>query len=182
MMAVKPSDDPDFLKCMDYVHHTEWEQLTQHAWGVKWKVTDVTVWRWKTKWIKSGLMSACREVTGLSLYDDVKVAERTVVRQVQSLMDSWVHLALYAEREDVRGTALRDLYTLVIVPGRDNQTESGSAEGDYLDFILKSSNALDPMSVALNLDDKVPVEGAAEQQGDTVSNGPAREVVAELPD
>lgn len=153
LQITKASEDPDFLKCMDYLMWVEWDQKTQNSFAKKWNTTAVTVYRWKLKWIRNGLMADCREVIGLALFDDVKSANRKVVRRWTELSEAWVELAMTAQREDVKATVLRDLYTLIIQPEFEHQRPDGNPEAEYLDFIEGAAKALDPMSVSGVQDD-----------------------------
>lgn len=170
----KPSEDPDFLKCMDYLMWVEWDTKSQEEWAAKWNTSSTQVWRWKLAWNKRGLMAACREVIGLNLFDDIRTENRIFVRRWHEVADVWMDLALHAKREDVRMTAIDRMYMYIIKPSLDEQPRSDSEEADYLDFIAKNDDSLDPMSVATNLvgspdeevsvspstdaDDKLPVE------------------------
>lgn len=147
-VAVKrPQDDADFLRCMDFVMHTEWERKTKTSFAEKWKISPNQLFRLQLAWGNSGLIADCREIISLALYQDVETAQRQTLRQTAAIMESWVNLALYATREDVRATAIRDIYTLVIKPAQDGQSSTGNEEADYMALITNHDRLLDPMSV-----------------------------------
>lgn len=143
----RPQDDPDFLRCMDFIMHVEWERNSKKSFAEKWKISDQQVFRLQLAWANSGLIASCREIIGLALFEDVTTAQRQTIRQTAAIMESWVRLALYADREDVRATAIRDIYTLVIKPSQDDRSSTGNEEADYISLITANERMLDPMSV-----------------------------------
>lgn len=132
---------------MDYLRTVEWEMKQQKEFAAKWNVDPVTVWRWKTRWTKTGMLAKCREILGIELFEDVTVANRKAIKQWDSMMAEWINLAHNARREDVRLNAIHSMYTMIVKPAQDAQVDSGSREKDYLDMIELSDRALEPMSV-----------------------------------
>lgn len=162
----RPQDDPDFLRCMDFIMHVEWERNTKRSFAEKWKISDQQVFRLQLAWANSGLLAACREIIGLALFEDVKTAQHQTIRQTAQIMESWVDLALNAKREDVRATAIRDIYTLVIKPSQDEQSSSGNEEAEYITLITQSGRMLDPMSVVGHLKDDPDSEESTNDEDD----------------
>lgn len=146
--VVDPAEDADFLLCMDYLRVVEWDQQTIGFFADKHNVSEPTIFRWRIKWDRSGLLAKCRETMGIVLFEDVRVETRRMVRAWGRSAQELVRLSTEARREDVRLGAIQTLWREFVKPEMDRQVDPGSEEKDYLDFIISNPDGLNPMSVA----------------------------------
>lgn len=145
LAAVPPNEDPDFLLCLDYIQHVEFERMSPSEYAALKAVNPSTVWRWQTAWTQRGLLQACREITGMAMFEDVIVANRRAVREWQQLLKEAVRIGLNAKSEFTRLQAIQWVYEKIVQPALDQQGDPGHQEKDFLTLIEQSQGrALDP--------------------------------------
>lgn len=146
-VVIAPEDDPDFLMCMDYLKCVEYDGQKIQDFAASKNIDRVTLWRYITKWKKSGLIQNCRSTMAHFLFDDVIVANRRAALEWKSILNELVDIAKNSKSDYVRVQAAFGLWEKIIKPLMDEQEDPGHDERSYLDMISSNSRALDPLSV-----------------------------------
>lgn len=147
VVAIEPQDDPDFLVCMDYLKHVEFDRKTSEEFANMKNIDRVTLWRWVARWKASGLIQKCRATFALAVFDDVIVANRRVVLQWPEISEEMVRIAQKARSEHTRFLTGAWLYEHLVEPAMKEVEEPGHEAATYLQSIDGSKLVLDPMSI-----------------------------------
>ena len=142
-----PEEDPDYLICMDYLKWVEFENKTTLQFAEYKQVDPTTIWRWISRWKKSGLIQKCRKEFALAVFDDVIVANRKVVTGWSKIAEELVRISTKARSEHTRFLTAAWLYEKIVEPAMNEQEEPGYNEAAYLSTISENRKALNPMSL-----------------------------------
>lgn len=143
--VIEPQDDPDFLVCMDYLKHVEFDRKTGQEFADMKQIDRMTLWRWVSKWKASGLIQKCRATFALAVFDDVIVTNRRIVLDWPDIAEEMVRISKHARSEHTRFLTGSWLYEHIVEPAMAEVEEPGHAAASYLASI--EGKRIDPMSI-----------------------------------